>query len=84
MAFFVALASDLPGGLQPMADSVADAIEENARGPKRVTVSEKGETVEQHPIPEQIAADQHAKAAAAAQKSHFGLRFGSINFPGAA
>jgi len=57
------------------------AIDENARGPKKVQVG--SQSVEQHPIADQIAADRHGKAATAAGKNHFGLRFIQIVPPGA-
>jgi methanogenic corrinoid protein MtbC1 len=61
--------------------TVSDAIDQNARGPKKVQVG--GQSVEQHPIADQIAADQHAKGATAASKNHLGLRFIQIVPPGA-
>ncbi len=62
-------------------ETVSEAIEENAKGPKRVTVGT--ETVEQHPIQDQIAADDHATRKAAAARKHFGLRFTKLVPPGA-
>jgi hypothetical protein len=44
--------------------TVSNAIDQNARGPKSVRVG--GESVEQHPIADQIAADQYAKGQTAA------------------
>ena len=60
-------------------DNVPDAIDTNARQPKRVRVG--SEEVEQHSIQDQIAADNHAKAATAAGKKHFGLRFTKLKPP---
>lgn len=54
-------------------DNIPDAIDANARGPKRVKVN--GEEVEQHSIADQIAADQYAKARTASGVKGFGLRF---------
>lgn len=61
--------------------TVSDAIDQNARGPKSVRVG--SESVEQHPIADQIAADQYAKASTAAGKNHLGVRFIQIVPPGA-
>ena len=65
-----------------MADTVSEAIEENAKGPKKISVTDKGETVEQHDIEQQIKGAHHAAAEEAATKNHFGFRFGSLKFPG--
>lgn len=64
-----------------ISNTVADAIENNALGPKRVQVG--NQSVEQHSIEEQIAADRHGKANTAAGKNHFGVRFIQIVPPGA-
>lgn len=61
--------------------TVSNAIDQNARGPKRVQVG--SESVEQHPIADQIAADQYAKSQTAAGKNHLGIRFIQIVPPGA-
>ena len=61
--------------------TVSNAIDQNARGPKSVRVG--GESVEQHSIQDQIAADQYAKAQSAAAKNHLGVRFIQIIPPGA-
>lgn len=62
-------------------NTISEAIDENARGPKRVQVG--NESVEAHPIQDQIAADRYAKGQSAAAKNHFGIRFGQIIPPGA-
>ena len=62
-------------------NTVDDAIDQNARGPKRVQVG--NQSVEQHPIADQIAADVHAKADTAGGRPHLGLRFIQIVPPGA-
>jgi len=59
--------------------NIADAIDQNARGPKRVRVG--SHEVEQHSVQDQIAADQHAKAQTAAGKVGFGLRFAKLKPP---
>lgn len=65
-------------------DTVSEAIDVNARGPKKV---KRGENeIEYHSIQDQIAADEYAdkKAGktAAAGKAHFGLRFTKLIPPG--
>ena len=62
-------------------ETIREAIEENAKGPKKVTVD--GQTVEQHSIKEQIEADNHTAAKTATSKSHFGLRMTKLVPPGA-
>jgi hypothetical protein len=62
-------------------ETIADAIEQTAKGPKRVQVS--NQSVEQQSIDEQIQADQYLAAKQAAAKPHFGLRFTKIIPPGA-
>ena len=61
--------------------TVEEAITENAKGPKRVQLG--NQSVEQHSLADQIAADNHAKANAASGKNHLGLRFVKIIPPGA-
>lgn len=51
--------------------TISEAIDENARGPKRVQVG--GQSVEAHPIQDQIEADRYAKAQAAAANKQSGL-----------
>lgn len=60
----------------PDADDISDAIAENATGPKKVKVADH--EVEQHPLQDQIAAQQHAAAQQAATKPGAGLRFQQI------
>jgi hypothetical protein len=64
-----------------MADTIAGAIEETAKGPARVTVD--GTTVEAQKIADQIAAAKHAASNTAAGRNHFGLRFVKLEPPGA-
>ena len=63
-----------------MSDTIQEAIEANAAGPKRV--SEESTTVEQHSIADQIAADNHIDAKTAATKPHGGMRFSKFVPPG--
>jgi hypothetical protein len=62
-------------------ETIADAIGQNARGPKRVQVG--NQSVEQQSIDDQIKADQYLAAKKAAAKPHLGLRFTKIIPPGA-
>ena len=59
-----------------MADSLEDAIRENASGPRRA-VGDEGE-VEQHSIRDQIAADRYLAGKKAAKKKNRGLRYNRI------
>ncbi|GIW78785.1 MAG: hypothetical protein KatS3mg105_3291 [Gemmatales bacterium] len=61
-----------------MAD-LSSEIETNAQGPKQVTAD--GLTVEQHSLPDQIAAEQHLKSKDAIKKKHRGLRFTRLSPP---
>lgn len=62
-------------------DNVPDAIDANARGPKKVQVGNT--SVEQHSVKDQIEADNHAAGKTAAGKVGFGLRSQRIVPPGA-
>jgi len=62
-------------------ETIEDAIDQNARGPKRVQVA--NQSVEQQSVDDQIKADQYLAAKKAAKKSHLGLRFTKIIPPGA-
>lgn len=43
-------------------ETISEAIEQSALGPLRVTID--GQTVERHPLADQIAADKYTKAVA--------------------
>ena len=62
---------------------VSDQVTDNAQAPKRITVD--GQTVEEHSLLDQIAADKYVRNAAAvdASKSR-GLRFMTLKPPGTA
>lgn len=60
--------------------TIADAIEENAKGPQ--SVSADGVSVSARPIDEQIKADQYLTGKEAATKAHRGLRFTKLIPPG--
>lgn len=64
-----------------MPEDLTDVIQTNATGPKRA----QGDTgsVEQHSIPDQIAADQYLHAKEAAKKRGHGLRPIQVVPPGA-
>lgn len=62
-------------------ETISEAIDENARGPKRVQVG--NQSVEAHPIQDQIAADRYAKGESGTSRNHMGLRFMKIIPPGA-
>ena len=62
-------------------ETSAEAVEQAALGPKRVTVN--GQSVEQHPIPDLIKAAEFTQKNAASAKSHFGIRRSRFNLPGA-
>jgi len=49
-----------------MAEDLTQSITDNAKAPRRAE-GDAG-SVEQHPLPEQIAADRYVKSAAAAKK----------------
>lgn len=49
-----------------MPDDIEDAIEENAMGPKKAS-NDTG-SMEQHPLPDQIAADRYTKSTQANQR----------------
>ncbi len=59
---------------------LSDAIDTNARGPRRV--QQDGTSVEQHPIGDQIAADRYARSLDEAATPRRGLRFSKMNAPG--
>ncbi|MCS6896464.1 MAG: hypothetical protein NZM29_00695, partial [Nitrospira sp.] len=63
-----------------MPDELDDAIEENAKGPAKA--SGDAGSVEQHPLPDQIAADRCLASKAAAKQPHRGLWFNKIVPPG--
>lgn len=61
-------------------ETIADAIEQNALGPK--AASGDSGSVEQHSIQEQIAADRYVASKQAMTRAHRGLRFNKIVPPG--
>jgi len=65
-----------------MGDETGQAIDKNARGPKRVR-GDEGE-VEQHPLRDQIEADRYRKAKTGVETPTRGLRFMKSKPPGSA
>ncbi len=63
-----------------MADELEDTIRENAAGPKRA----KGDSaeMEQHPLPDQIAADRYLASKNATKKKGLGAIFKKLVPPG--
>lgn len=64
-----------------MSDEIKEAIEQSATdGIKQVTTD--NQTVEAHPLPDQIAADKHVSGNDGASKPHRGLRITKLIPPG--
>ena len=61
-------------------ETVTEAIEQNAMGPRRVQRAD--ESVDQHSLEQQIKADQYLKAEEAAKKPSRGLRITRLRSPG--
>ena len=64
-----------------MADNLEDTIRENAQGPAKAA-GDSG-SMEQHKLPDQIAADKYLASKEAAQSKSRGLRFNKFVPPGA-
>ena len=64
-----------------MADDLDVTIEQNAKGPAKVS-GDSG-SVEQHPLPDQIAADRYLASKDASKRPDRGLRMSRIAPPGA-
>ena len=64
-----------------MADDLKDTIRENAEGPAKAA-GDAG-SVEQHKLPDQIAADRYLCAKEAAKAKKRGLKFNKFVPPGA-
>jgi hypothetical protein len=81
VAFFRALARLVVFlGTTAMADDLEDTIRENAQGPARAA-GDAG-SVEQHKLPDQIAADRYLASKEATQSKSRGLRFNKFIPPG--
>ena len=66
----------------PVADELDDAIRTNAEGPK--SASGDAGSIEQHSIPDQIAADRYLASKKAARSKGLGVRLTKVVPPGAA
>lgn len=65
----------------PTADEIKTAIATSATGPAKVTGDEG--SVEQHPLPDQIAAEKHIRGNDAVATPRRGLRYSKFVPPGA-
>ena len=63
-----------------MAEDLEDKIVENAQGPQRAR-GDSGE-IEQHSLPDQIAADMYIAQKAASKAKGLGIRFFKLSPPG--
>ena len=61
-------------------DDLSQAIRDAANAPKKTQV--KSTTVEEHPLPDLIAAERHLANKEAARRNHRGIRFSKIIPPG--
>jgi hypothetical protein len=64
-----------------LTDSIDDSIQTNAQGPKRAS-GDSG-SVEQHPLPDQIAADKYLESKKASRAKGLGIKLAKIS-PGGA
>ena len=76
------MAQNPPNSDTPVTEPLDQEIRENAHGPKRAR-GDSGE-VEQHPLPDQIAADRYLASKTAARARGMGIRVGKLIPPGAA
>ena len=65
-----------------MADDLSDYIEDNASGPRRAS-GDSG-SVEQHSLPDQIAADKYLSSRSASRTTGMGIKISKISPPGTA
>lgn len=64
-----------------MPDDLEQTIRDNAAGPSKTAID--GESVEQHPLPDQIAADRYLRSQQATRSKNLGLKFTKVVPPGA-
>ena len=64
-----------------MSDDLTSDIRQNAEGPAKVS-GDSG-SVEQHRLPDQIAADKYLASKTAAQNKGLGIKFTKLSPPGA-
>ncbi len=65
-----------------MADEITTVIQANAVAGIRRAQGDEG-SVEQHPLPDLIQADEHVRRVSATQQAHRGIRFTQLCSPGA-
>jgi hypothetical protein len=70
-----------PTGAQHVANELEQAIRDNASQPAKAAVD--GQSVEQHPLPDQIEADRYLASKEAVRKPGLGVKFAKIVPPGA-
>ena len=63
-----------------MTDDLKTKISENASGPRRA--SGDAASVEQHSLPDQIAADKYLQSRTASRKAGLGVKFNKLVPPG--
>ncbi len=63
-------------------DELDQTMQQNAQGPKEAHGGSGG--MQQHPLPDQIAADRYLAAKRAMKRKHRGLRVTKIGLPGGA
>ena len=63
-----------------MADDLEDTIRENAQGPAKAT-GDSG-SMEQHPLPEQVAADRYLQSKKATRRKGLGIALKKLVPPG--
>jgi hypothetical protein len=63
-----------------MAEELDDTITDNAKGPAKAT-GDSG-SMEQHPLPDQIAADRYLQSKKAARGKGLGMRLTKLSPPG--
>ncbi len=63
-----------------MADELDHTIRQNAQGPAKAATD--AGSVEQHPLPDQIAADRYLSSKEAAKEKKRGLKFNKLVPPG--
>jgi hypothetical protein len=63
-------------------DTLDNSIQQNASGPAKA--SSDGTSMEQHPLPDQIAADKYLESKKASRAKGLGIRLVKLSPPGAA
>ena len=63
-----------------MSEDLQDAIRQNAQAPARA--SDDSGSMEQHPLPDQIAADRYLETKRACRKKGLPIKFAKLSPPG--